>query len=80
MIQEVYQLRLTYSLSIQPRKPQSGLHDEPDLISRIGARAQDATNPEAAEHFDAAAQKLENAYQQDKEWISKHPEQGDQRV
>lgn len=56
------------------------LRDEPDLISRIGARAQDATTEDGAAHFDASAQKLEKAYEQDKEWISQHPQQGNRRV
>lgn len=56
------------------------LRDEPDLIDRIGARAQDATTEESASHFAASAQKLEKAYEQDKEWIDQHPEQGNRRV
>lgn len=58
----------------------AALRDEPALIDRIGARAQDATTEESATHFAASAQKLEAAYQQDQEWLNKHPEQGNRRV
>jgi hypothetical protein len=58
----------------------TALHDEPDLIARIGARADDATTEDSAIHFQASAQKLEKAYEQDKQWLDQHPEQGERRV
>lgn len=73
-------LQQVYSdLNTRPDYPPA-LRDEPDLIARIGARAQDATSESGATHFTASAQKLEKAYEQDKEWIDEHPEQGNRRV
>ncbi|KAL7010304.1 hypothetical protein EMMF5_000325 [Cystobasidiomycetes sp. EMM_F5] len=46
----------------------TALRDEPKLIAKIGAQAQDASTTEGAQHFDNAAQKLDEAYKQDQEW------------
>lgn len=58
----------------------TSLANEPELIDSIAAQAQDATTAEGAEKFQSAAQKLEQAYQQDEEWLSKHPEHGERRM
>lgn len=58
----------------------TSLSSEPELIDSIASQAQDATTSEGAERFAAAAQKLENAYTQDQEWLSKHPEHGERRL
>lgn len=42
----------------------TSLKNEPDLIDSIASQAQDATTEEGAEKFEAAAQKLEKAYEQ----------------
>lgn len=58
----------------------TALRDEPKLIAKIGAQAQDASTTEGAQHFDNAAQKLDEAYKQDQEWLAKHPEHANTRI
>lgn len=58
----------------------TSLSKEPELIDSIAAQAQDASTAEGAEKFQSAAQKLEQAYEQDEKWLSSHPEHGERRM
>lgn len=58
----------------------TSLQDEPDLINKIAAQAQDASTEEGARHFEKAAHKLEAAYEQDKEWLAAHPSHANSRT
>ena len=50
------------------------LDSEPALAQSIADRAQTASNPAAADHFAEAANSLQAAYEQDKNWLAKHPD------
>ncbi|RYP35534.1 hypothetical protein DL767_003788 [Monosporascus sp. MG133] len=50
------------------------LDAEPALAEAIRRDAETANNPAAADHFAKAAEQLDAAYHQDKEWLAKHPE------
>jgi len=61
------------STSIVPVNPVE-LNAEPRLAESIAAKAQIATNPVAADHFAESANKLQEAHEQDKAWLERHPE------
>jgi len=76
-------LKLTSSKDINPPDPQRvndtvqgqsvPLNAEPKLAQNIEQMAETANNPAAADHFAKAATNLQDAYNQDKEWLAKHP-------
>jgi len=50
------------------------LDAEPQLAEQIAAKAQQAQNPAAADHFSQAAENLRAAHAQDKEWLARNPD------